>query len=128
MKGKILKIFVIFISMIFIVNITNTYASNSILSDAISGGDKFVNAAKGNDSINSDLLKSTSSSVYNTLLVISFVVVAVVGITLGIKYMMSGVEEKADVKNSLVVFFIGCLVVYGAFGIWKVIVAFLNTI
>ena len=42
--------------------------------------------------------------------------------------MMAGVEEKAEVKQALVVWAIGTGVAYGAFGIWKVLVTFLNEI
>ena len=42
--------------------------------------------------------------------------------------MMAGVEEKADVKKSLIIFLIGTGVAYGAFGIWKVLVTFLNKV
>lgn len=127
MKKTILKIFLIFISMILIGNVTNTYAS-SLLGEAMSGANNFISSSKEDIGIDDSKLKATSSDIYNVLLMISFVVVAIVGISLGIKYMMSGVEEKADIKQSLIIFFIGCLVVYGAFGIWKVLVTFLNTI
>ena len=42
--------------------------------------------------------------------------------------MMAGVEEKAQLKHSLIVFFIGATVAYGAFAIWKVMVEVLNKI
>lgn len=126
MKRKIIKIFILFIVAIFIVNTTNIYAST--FGDIISGGKDFVESGDNSVIINQNKLQKTSKGIYNMLLMASFVVVAVVGISLGIKFMMSGVEEKADVKNSLVVFFIGCIVVYGAFGIWKVLVTVLNTL
>lgn len=126
MNRNVLKVFILFVLMIFSINITNTYASS--LGDVISGGKNFIQSGSGSDLIDTDKLSETSGSIYNILLMISFVVVAIVGISLGIKFMMSGVEEKADVKKSLVIFFIGCVVVYGAFGIWKVLVTFLNTL
>ena len=43
-------------------------------------------------------------------------------VVLGIKYMMASVEEKANVKESLTPYFIGCIVVFGAFGIWKLVI------
>ena len=128
MKSKISKIFLILVLVIFMVNITNISFATT-LEDVLSGGKDFISSGENNGvSINSTNLKETSNSIYNTLLMISFVVVAVVGIYLGIKFMMSGVEEKADVKKSLVVFVIGCIVIYGAFGIWKVLVTFLKTL
>lgn len=126
MNRKILmKIFIVFILIIFTVNITNTHAS--ALGDVLSGGKQFIESGEGHaTSIDTDKLKNTSNSIYNILLMVSFVVVAAVGITLGIKYMMAGVDDKADVKNSLIVFIIGCLVIYGSYGIWRVLVNFLN--
>lgn len=127
MKKYIFRIFIIFISIMVVINITNI-CNASTLGDTLSGAQDFIQSGNGNVSINSNNLQETSNSLYNALLMISFIVVAIVGISLGIKFMMSGAEEKADVKKSLVTFFIGCVVVYGAFGIWKVLVTFLNTL
>ena len=33
--------------------------------------------------------------------------------------MIGSVEEKAKIKDSMVPFIIGCLVAFGAFGIWE---------
>lgn len=129
MKKYIFRIFIIFISIMVVINITNI-CNASALGDTLSGAQSFIQSGQhnGNVSINNNNLQETSNGIYNTLLMVSFIVVAIVGISLGIKFMMSGVEEKADVKKSLVTFFIGCVVVYGAFGIWKVLVTFLNTL
>lgn len=125
---KVFSFLLIFIMILFFINSPKVYA-NTMFTDAVSGGKTFLDKA---DEVLSneqqETLKSTSSSVYNTLLLISFVVVAIVGIALGIKFMMAGVEEKADVKQALVVWVIGAGVAYGAFGIWRVLVTFLNTI
>lgn len=126
MNKKILVIFIIFILLIFAINVTNTYAGD--LGDVISGGKGFVDSSKGDIEIDSSKLSQTSKSVYNILLMISFIVVAVVGIILGMKFMMAGVDEKAKANESLVIFFIGCIVVYGAFGIWKVLVTALSSL
>ena len=125
---KVFSFLLIFIMILFFINSSKVYA-NTMFTDAVSGGKTFLNKAnEGLSSEQQETLKSTSSSVYNTLLLISFVVVAIVGIALGIKFMMAGVEEKADVKQALVVWAIGAGVAYGAFGIWRVLVTFLNKI
>ena len=126
MNKKVLTVVILIVLMIFTINTTNTYAST--LGDVISGGKDFLDSSDSSAKLNQTLLQNTSDSIYNILLMISFIVVAIIGISLGIKFMMSGVEEKADVKKSLIVFAIGCVVVYGAFGIWKVMVLFLNTL
>lgn len=121
---KVIKILLILLITICVINV-NTVKVNaaSILSDSISGGKSFIDASKDKESpINEDALQETSKSIYNTLILISFVVVAIVGIVLGIKFMMAGVEEKAQLKHALVIFLIGAAVAYGAFLIWKVMV------
>ena len=45
---------------------------------------------------------------------------------MGIKFMIGSVEEKAEIKAALVPFVIGCIVVFGAFGIWKIVVTIGN--
>ena len=125
---KVIKFLLLFLAVIFFLNNTYVYA-DSLLGDSISSGKSFLQSASGTMSKEQEKsLKDTSNSIYNTLLMISFVVVAIVGIILGIKFMMAGVEEKADVKKSLIIFLIGTGVAYGAFGIWKVLVTFLNKV
>ena len=125
---KVIKFLLLFLAVIFFLNNTYVYA-DSLLGDSISSGKSFLQSASGTMSKDQEKsLKYTSNSIYNTLLMISFVVVAIVGIILGIKFMMAGVEEKADVKKSLIIFLIGTGVAYGAFGIWKVLVTFLNKV
>lgn len=38
--------------------------------------------------------------------------------------MMASAEDKAKVKESLLPFVVGCVVVFGSFGIWKLLVIF----
>lgn len=40
---------------------------------------------------------------------------------LGIKYMIGSIDEKADTKGKLMIYAIGCIVIFGAFGIWQLI-------
>lgn len=123
---KILSFLIIFIVIMFSVGFTNRVYAADGLGEVISGGKKFMDSSSKNFTIDEDALQTTSSSLYNMLLMLSFIIVACIGIFLGVKYMWSGVDEKAEVKNALVIFAIGCLVTYGAFGIWKVITIFLQ--
>ena len=40
--------------------------------------------------------------------------------------MMSGAEGKAQIKELLVPYIVGCIVVFGAFAIWKLLVTILS--
>ena len=123
---KILKFLIIFIVIILSISIANNVYAADGLGDVISGGKDFMESSSNEFSVSQSNLQNTSTNLYNILLMLSFIIVACIGIYLGIKYMWTGVEEKAEVKNALVIFAIGCVVTYGAFGIWKVIVVFLQ--
>lgn len=140
MKNKVITIlsmvFVIFtlISNINIVQANTTSvnggsgsSSESSLSDVISGGDSFIQAGKGGSAqIDKGSLQNASSSIYNILLICGMIVAVLIGAILGIKFMIGSVEEKAEIKAALVPFAIGCIVVFGAFGIWKIVVTIGN--
>lgn len=96
--------------------------SSSTIKDVVTGADNFVEDGKHNSSvtINTKKLKDASNTVYKTLLTIGICVAVIVGSILGIQFMISAAEEKAKVKEALVVYIIGCVVVFGAFWFWKI--------
>lgn len=105
------------------------YGSDTSLSDVISGGDSFIDAGKdGSAKIDKGSLQNASSSIYNILLICGMIVAVLIGAILGIKFMIGSVEEKAEIKAALVPFVIGCIVVFGAFGIWKIVVTVGNNL
>ena len=72
--------------------------------------------------INEDGLKSTSDKIYNILTISGMIIAVIVGTMLGIKFMVSSIEEKAKIKEILLVYIIRCVVLVGAFSLWKIIV------
>lgn len=46
----------------------------------------------------------------------------IVGIIIGIQFMVASAEDKAKVKEALVPYVIGCIVIFGAFTIWSTVV------
>lgn len=110
-------IFMLVLSTSFCVS--KTYA----LGDIFSQGKGFLE--KGNDvseTIDTTELKKTSDYIYNTLLAIGIMVAIIVAMILGIQFMVASADEKAKVKEALIPFLVGCIVVFGAFTIWKVVV------
>ena len=73
-------------------------------------------------------LSDFSSSLYTILIIAATAVTIVVGIILGIKYMVGSVEEKAEYKKMLIPYVAGCVAIYGALGIWKLVVSILSSI
>ena len=76
---------------------------------------------------NSEELKQKTGNVLGIVQVIGSVVSVIILMAIGIKYMLGSVEEKANIKNSLIAYIAGCVVVFGAFTIWKIVVTILQS-
>lgn len=127
MKSKVMIIILLIVINIIFFNINVVQAES--FSDVISGGDSFIEAGKqGNASIDESKLKNTSGMLYNILLISGMCVAVVISAVMGIKFMLGSVEEKAQIKDSLIPFIIGCIVVFGAFGLWKIFVTIGNSL
>ena len=116
-----ISILLIAIQSIFIPSISQ--AANGI-DDIIKSGDEFING--GNILINKQKLDEKQSFIFNSLLSVGVVLTVVIGGFLGIKFMLASAEDKAEIKQMLVPYVVGCIVIYGAFGIWKLIITILD--
>ena len=124
MKKKILVI--ILTILIILLEMQNVLADTSF-DKLVSDGDAFLQEGIGEDSpIDNVSLKETSNFMYNTLLVIGVAVAIIWGGVLGIKFIIGGLEEKAEVKKALIIYIIGCIIIFGAFGIWRVVIRLLE--
>jgi len=126
MKLKMLLVVLIIIVMNIITFNTNMVKADT-LEDVFAGGDSFIQAGKDKTSIDEEKLKSTSSSIFNVLSVIGIIIAVFTSAILGIKFMIGSTEDKAQIKEALVPFIIGCIVIFGAFSIWKIFVGLGNT-
>lgn len=95
------------------------------LDDMIGDADKFLNSS-AEPAIKSSALQNFSNKFYNIFLTIGIVIAVIVGMVLGIKFMVGGAEEKANIKEVLVPYVVGCIVIFGAFAIWKLVVTILS--
>lgn len=115
----ILLVFTFLILMLAIM--PKTYATT--FGDIIGQGDKFINSKDPSiKTLKEDELNDLSNTLYNVLLIIAIIAAFIVGGILGIKFITAGVEGKADIKELLLPYFIGCIVIFGAFTIWKLVV------
>ena len=78
--------------------------------------------------VDEEQLSSMVDFLYNLLLGIGIVAAVIVGTILGIKYMIGSVEEKAEYKETLFAYLISCVVVFGAFGIWRIAILVLSSV
>lgn len=119
--SKIKKIVILaIIFMATFVPISNAFTIDDILEQ----GDTFIEDGKNNQEkvLNEEQLKITVGQVYNILLTIGIALSVLVGAILGIKYMVGSVEDQAKIKETLIPYALGCFVIFGAFGIWKIII------
>lgn len=117
----IIKILILITLIILMLTpISNASTMDSIMQD----GDSFLQEGKntGSNLIDQSQLKANVNDVYNIIFTIGVALSVVIGAILGIKFMMGSVEEQAKVKETLIPYAIGCIVVFGAFGIWKLII------
>ena len=129
MKKISLTIIKILIIIIIISLTFSPISEASFWGDIFGEGDSFLeNGEKQNDpndpaaSIDGSKLKSEVNKLYNILLALGIVLSVLVGAILGIKYMFGSIEEQAKVKETLFPYLIGCIVIFSAFAIWKIVV------
>ena len=116
---KIIKILTITFCIILTLS-TDIFAIGNIINTAGDWMDTGNTASS--EALSTELLKRGAGQLYNLLLAVATATALIVGAFLGIKYMTAGLEEKADVKQSLYPYFISCIVVFGSLGIWKLAV------
>ena len=141
--NKIIKIAIILMLLFICISQINISYGFSF-SNVIESSNNFINkgqsppqssGSEGGTIINSTLtvnegdLQRSSAEIYNTLLAIGVVLTVGVGGYLGIKFMVAGAaEDKAEIKQLLVPYIIGCIVIYGAFLIWKIVTISFNSL
>ena len=99
--------------------------SASSIDDLMSDADDFVSVGDS-EKINQSSLQDFSNVMYNILLTIGIVVAVIVGAIIGIKLMSSGIDTKVEAKRLLIPYGFGCLAVFGAFAVWKIVVTILQ--
>ena len=92
----------------------------------MSGANSFLDNAENRELFNADNEKSAIDQIYFTMLTIGIVLAIFVGSVLGIQFVTSGAAGQAKVKEKLIPFALGTLVVFGAFGIWRLAYNILN--
>ena len=124
MKQKILvKILIMFI--IFALTLMGSnYANASSFSDILEGADSFLQDGIGDvkDNLNQANLQTMSDMIYNVLLAVAVIAAVIMGLIIGIKFMTGSVDQKAKIKETLIVYIVGCVVAFGAFGIWRLVI------
>jgi len=125
---KVMIILIVFINTFFMLTITSFASDDSggFLSEILGLGKNFLNTGEKeyqtDKPLDENALKVSSDYIYNVLLAIGIIAALIVGTIIGIKIIVGTVEEKAKIKEALVPYIIGCIVVFSAFAIWKQVI------
>ena len=127
---------ILFILQIIILPVQSN--ATSIWDDIFSSGDKFIQKGKeqatssnqqsGGSVISDKEIKEANSDIFNILLSVGIVLAVLVGGVLGVKFMIASAEDKAKIKEAMIPYVLGCIVIFGAFGIWKLAIIILNNL
>lgn len=124
MKNVLVKIAILtFIILIILTLHYKSYCINGIFKSA---QDFLKKGDEPEQTIDVDALNETSKKVFNVFLVAGTIIAVLVGAVLGIKIMVATVEEKAKIKELMVPYIVGCIVMFSAFTIWKIVVTIGN--
>jgi hypothetical protein len=107
---------------------SSTASSEHTTDGIIEDANSFLQAGAATTTIDGDNVKKASNSIYNILLSIGIFLAVAVGVYLGAKFMYSTAEDKAKVKEALIPYIAGCVVVFSAFVIWKLAITILGGI
>ena len=120
MKKVMTVILLVFIFTSFLIPNYTEAATPSEIIDRAKG---FLNSGDQIDDevFKHDETKKAIDEMYYSALAIGIVLAIFVGMVLGIKFITGGVSEKAKIKDSLIPFAIGAIVIFGAFGKWRLV-------
>lgn len=90
--------------------------------DWMEDAEDFIQSGENQNTINQGELQKVSDTLYNLFLAVGIIAAILVGILLGIKYMLGSIEEQAELKEMSIAYVVGCIVIFGAFGIWKLVI------
>ena len=93
----------------------------------IQNGDTFLEGGT-TDQLDNTALQNFSKSMFNILFAVGVVVSVITGALLGLKLMVSSIEEQVEAKKLIIPYVIGCIVLFGGFGIWRILVTILQGI
>lgn len=118
-KKNILKILIVTVILLFVLLTTTSQAA--FWSDVFKYGDNFLETGASNkNSVDDFETKRIMNDLYSIVFTLGVAVTVIIGGVLGIKFMLASAEDKAKVKESMVPYIVGCVVIYGAVGIWKI--------
>lgn len=119
---KLLSAVIILMFLLILIFPTEVFATDNLIKKA---NDFLKKGQKVENVINTNQLQTTSNYVYNLILAIGIGISVIVGAIIGIKIIMATTaEEKAKIKEMIIPYIVGCIILFAAFPIWRAFVKF----
>ena len=133
MKNKRLKILInlITICLCFLMMFpVNSYSSNENINSWIDEGNRFISNGQSGKVIDNNHIKNVVLPIGQALVAIATVVLVVVTVIMGIKWMLAKNDsgERAKLKTQLIGLVVSTIVIFGAQIIWSLLYRFMNNI
>lgn len=127
MTNKVLKVMIKIILLMLIIQTIYTSKTEALSLDGIfKAGDNFINEGKTesqkNEAINYEEFRLTTNNIGSVLTTLGIVLTVIIGGILGIQIMWGSIEQQVKAKEMIMPYVVGCIVIFGAFGIWKLAV------
>ena len=123
MKKNVKKIINLILLFTIIFSFTNIYAFNT--GDVKDGATNFLSQATSAGSYDATIAP-TISGIADLVMGIGVIALIVTGLIIAMKTMSDGATGRAQLKESLTPYFIGCIVIIAGWSIWKIIVEILQ--
>ena len=130
---KKLLISLIVFSVIALSGSYNYYSNADTSFDStISQGDSFISTGKKKQksikNIDGKKFSSTVKKVYNVLLITGIAISVVIIGVMGVRIIIGSTADKAEIKEQMLPYIIGCGVMFGAFTIWKIVMVIAGSV
>ena len=122
-KTKIKIIIMIILTIITIFSINNKVYADTTVSTIFSGGRQFIKQGKSKANVDTTAIAKDIGGIGQVFLIIGIGTAVGVGMYLGFKYITSGADEKAKIKERLIFYVIAIVLLVAAVGVTQVIVS-----
>lgn len=122
-KTRTKIIIMIILTIITIFSINNKVYADTTVSTIFSGGRQFIKQGKSKANVDTTAIAKDIGGIGQVFLIIGIGTAVGVGMYLGFKYITSGADEKAKIKERLIFYVIAIVLLVAAVGVTKVIVS-----
>ena len=89
---------------------------------------EFINRGSEKETISQQKVEQDLKPLAQILMGIAVLVLLSVGAILGVKYMISGADERAKIKEKLIWYIVSAVLIFGAVAIFNIVINILNKV